>query len=73
MFTRYYDGTYGYYFSGYVKKHKITRNGVVIINLIPARRDRDGEVGMYDLANPDPATAFHTNAGTGEFVAGPDM
>ena len=73
LFTRYYNGTYGYYFSGYVKKHKITRNGVVIINLIPARRDRDGEVGMYDLANPDPATAFYTNAGTGEFTAGPDM
>ena len=73
LFTRYYNGTYGYYFSGYVKKHKITRNGVVIINLIPARRDRDGVVGMYDLADSNPETAFHTNAGTGEFVAGPDM
>ena len=70
LFARYYNGTYGYYFSGYVKKHKITRNGVVIINLIPARRDSDGVVGMYDLADSNPETAFHTNAGTGNFIAG---
>ena len=70
LFARYYNGTYGYYFSGYVKKHKITRNGVVIINLIPARRDNDGVVGMYDLADSNPETAFHTNAGTGNFIAG---
>ena len=40
-------------------------------HFIPARRDSDGVVGMYDLADANPATAFHTNAGTGEFVAGP--
>ena len=71
LFARYYNGTYGYYFSGYIKRHKITRNGVVIIDLIPARRNNDNVVGMYDMADSNPATAFH--AGTGEFVAGSDM
>jgi hypothetical protein len=42
-------------------------------HFIPARRDSDGILGMYDLADSNPETAFHTNAGTGTFVAGPDM
>ena len=48
-------------------------NNKLVFNGIPARRDSDGVLGMYDLADPNPSTAFHTNAGTGEFVAGPDM
>ena len=43
------------------------------VNFIPARRNSDGVLGMYDLMDSNPATAFHTNRGTGTFVAGPDM
>jgi len=37
------------------------------INFIPARRDSDGEIGMYDTVS----NTFFTNKGTGEFIAGP--
>ncbi|MBP9999436.1 MAG: hypothetical protein KBT14_01930, partial [Proteobacteria bacterium] len=36
-------------------------------NFIPAKRDSDGEVGMYDTVSG----TFFTNSGTGEFIAGP--
>ena len=42
-------------------------NGVLIQNLIPAKRNSDNAVGMYDLVSGQ----FFTNAGTGEFIAGP--
>ena len=45
-------------------------SGDLIQNFIPARRDSDGVLGMYDLADANPSTAFHTNAGTGTFIAG---
>ena len=37
------------------------------MKLVPARRDSDGEVGMYDSVS----NTFFTNSGTGEFIAGP--
>ena len=37
-------------------------------NLIPARRDSDGTLGMYDTIT----NTFFTNAGTGTFITGPD-
>ena len=42
-------------------------NGTTRRNFIHARRDSDGELGMYDLVS----NTFFTNAGTGEFIAGP--
>jgi len=39
----------------------------IIQNLIPARRNSDGVLGMYDTVS----NTFFTNAGTGEFIAGP--
>ena len=39
----------------------------VIQNLIPARRNSDGVLGMYDTVT----NAFFINKGTGEFIAGP--
>lgn len=36
-------------------------------NGIPARRDSDGEIGMYDTVT----NTFFTNSGTGEFIGGP--
>ncbi len=46
-------------------------NGALVRDFIPARRESDGVLGMYDLADSNPATAFHTNQGTGTFTAGP--
>ncbi len=39
----------------------------VIQNLVPARRNSDGVLGMYDTVS----NTFFTNKGTGEFIAGP--
>ena len=41
-------------------------NGVDIFNMIPAMRNSDGEIGLYDTVTKQ----FFTNAGTGEFIAG---
>lgn len=42
-------------------------NGVLIQNLIPAKRNSDNVLGMYDTVSG----TFLTNAGTGTFTAGP--
>ena len=39
----------------------------IVRNLIPAMRNSDSKVGMYDTVTRQ----FFTNAGTGEFIAGP--
>ena len=49
--------------------YKIYSNNVLIRDMIPARRDSDGVLGMYDLAT----NTFYTNAGTGTFIAGSDV
>lgn len=41
-------------------------NGKYVLNLIPAMRNRDGEIGLYDIVTKQ----FFTNAGTGVFIAG---
>ena len=46
---------------------KIWENESVIKNFIPARRNSDGMLGMYDTVT----NTFFTNAGTDEFIAGP--
>ena len=46
-------------------------NNVLVSDFIPAKRDRDNVIGMYDLMDSNPATAFHTNQGSGSFSAGP--
>ena len=66
LFTRFYNGSYGYFFKGSVKSHKITRNGVVIFNAVSAQRDSDSALGMYDLVSG----TFFTNDGTDTFTAG---
>ena len=43
--------------------------GNLIFNLIPARRNSDGVIGMYNMVNGE----FLTNAGSGAFVAGGDV
>ena len=48
---------------------KIYNSNTLVRNFIPARRNSDGELGMYDTVSG----AFFTNAGTGSFIAGPDV
>ena len=62
---------------GYYSAHKLysfkiyTRSGsdyTLSHDLVPARRDSDGQVGLYDAA----AGKFYANSGSGSFVAGDD-
>lgn len=41
----------------------------VVLDLVPCRRDQDGQIGFYDQV----AGSFLQNDGTGSFVAGPDI
>ena len=44
-------------------------SGDLVFNGIPARRDSDGVLGIYDTVSNN----FFTNAGTGTFIAGPEL
>ena len=46
---------------------QMTNGTELVRNFIPARRNSDGEIGMYDTVS----NTFFTNSGTGEFIAGP--
>ena len=46
----------------------LTSNGREVMHLIPARRNNDNVLGMYDIVTG----TFFTNAGSGTFVTGPD-
>ena len=52
---------------GKIYSMKITDGNSLVRDFIPARRDSDGEIGMYDTVS----NTFFTNSGTGEFIAGP--
>lgn len=55
-----------YYFScGRMYKFIDRVNGVDIFNMIPAMRNSDGEIGLYDTVSRQ----FFTNAGTGAFTS----
>ncbi len=56
--------------TGRIYSIEIKESNIMVRDLVPARRESDGVLGMYDLADPNPATAFHTNRGTGTFTAG---
>ena len=58
------------FFTGRVYYAQIYNNGALVRDFVPAKNS-SGVIGMYDLADTNPATAFHTNAGSGTFVAGP--
>ena len=47
---------------------KIYNSGILIRHFIPAKRNKDNVIGMYDTIN----RAFYTNSGTGAFTAGPE-
>jgi hypothetical protein len=55
-----------------LKVYTTDDNTSLVRNFVPAKNS-SGVVGMYDLADPNPATAFHTNAGAGTFTAGPEI
>ena len=55
-------------FIGNCYAFKAYEGGVLVRDLIPARRDLDGAVGMYDLCGQ----VFYENLGTGAFSAGPE-
>lgn len=52
-----------------VHSAKSKLDGVEVQNLIPARRDSDGHVAMYDIVTGE----FFPNIGTGEFIAGEEV
>lgn len=47
----------------------ISRNNNTLLDLIPVKRRSDNVICMYDLVSE----TFFTNAGTGDFVAGPEV
>lgn len=47
----------------------VTAGGNMILNLIPAKRNSDNELGLYDLVTGK----FYINEGTGSFVAGEEF
>jgi len=61
--------TNGYTFSSLASRFYYVEldNGTTKRNFIPARRNSDGVLGMYDTVS----NTFFTNDGTGEFIAGP--
>ena len=48
---------------------KLSDNGSDVANFIPAKRNSDGVVGLYDLVSK----SFFTNAGTDTFIAGKEI
>jgi len=48
---------------------KMYNNNTLVRDFVPARRDSDGVLGMYDTVTK----TFFTNAGTGTFIAGNDI
>ena len=59
-------GNPAYYFIGNIYRQQAYQNGVLVGDFIPAIRNSDNVVGMYDTVSG----TFFTNAGTGTFVAG---
>ncbi len=56
-----------WFFKGHIYYLKITEGSSIVRDFVPAQRNSDGVLGMYDLAS----NTFFTNQGSGTFVAGP--
>ena len=56
ILTRYYNGSYGYNWNGYIRKFKVTRDGEVICDLTPAKNE-DNIPGLYDFISGNFYTA----------------
>lgn len=67
------SSTYAY---GRVKQFDVTKGGVLVRILVPCYRKSDNKPGMYDLCGsicPLTNSPFYINAGTDEFLVGPDV
>ena len=62
-------GTANFFSSAKMYSCKIINNDETVRNYIPAKRNSDGVVGLYDLISK----TFFTNAGTGTFTAGSEI
>ncbi|MBQ6735912.1 MAG: hypothetical protein IJQ90_00280 [Alphaproteobacteria bacterium] len=60
-------GAARWFFNGKVYYLKITNGATITHDFVPARRDSDDKIGMYDMVSG----TFFTNSGSGEFIAGP--
>jgi len=58
VLSRFYNGSYGYNWKGYVRKFKVTRGNEVICDLLPAK-DSNDVAGLYDLISG----SFYTATG----------
>lgn len=58
--------TYTQFTAGRIFRAKIWDDDVLIRDMIPAKRDADDALGMYDIVND----VFYTNDGTGTFIGG---
>jgi hypothetical protein len=58
-----------YILKGKIYFAKIYKNNILVFNGIPVQHNSDNAVGMYDTISGQ----FFTNAGTGNFIAGPDV
>lgn len=56
VLSRYYNNNYGYNWRGFVRKFKVTRNGAVVCDLLPAK-DSNDVAGLYDLISGNFYTA----------------
>jgi len=61
------SGPANWFLKGHIYYLQITEGTELVRNFIPARRNGDGVLGMYDTVS----NTFFTNSGTGEFIAGP--
>lgn len=58
VLSRFYNGSYGYNWKGYIRKFKVTRGNEVICDLLPAK-DSNDVAGLYDLISG----SFYTATG----------
>ena len=69
IFARNNSNTAGNFSSSRIYSFNIVQDDIEVINLIPARRNSDNVLGMFDLVSQ----TFLTNSGTGTFTAGADI
>lgn len=67
LFGRNVGGNRRAQFTGRIYSAKIRNGSTMLRNFIPAKRNTDSVLGLYDLVNG----VFYTNGGDGEFIAGP--
>ena len=58
-----------YLWYGKIYETSVTRNGEIVLNLIPCYKKADGEIGMFDTVSK----TFFSNVGSGEFTKGANV